>query len=141
VGNIRAAHRCPRRGAAAIEFALVAPLIFLCLFAVIEFGRGIMVIHGLQTASRDACRMAIVWQPTSEELETAVAERMSSFGISDYTLTIEPDPISSAEQWEPISVQIVVPYTTASWLPAPRFLNSVNFSGTCVLPRESDDIE
>lgn len=114
------------------------PAHFVFFFAAIEFGRGLMAIHGLETASREACRIAVAWNPTNEDIESAVAERLSSFGISDYTVTIEPDPPTGARQWEPIRVRITVPYAEVSWLPLPRFLQTVTLHGSCTLPQESD---
>ena len=134
----RAASSRLRRGTVALEFACVAPLILVFFFAAIEFGRGLMAIHGLETASREACRIAVAWNPTNEDIESAVAGRLSSFGISDYALTIEPDPPTSARQWEPVSVRITVPYAEVSWLPLPRFLQTVTLNGSCTLPQESD---
>jgi len=47
-------------GSAAIEFALVAPLLFLLLFAVIEFGRAWWAKSSLQYAAERAARYAVV---------------------------------------------------------------------------------
>jgi hypothetical protein len=53
--------RSPRsRGQALVEFALVAPIFFLLLFALIEGGRFILVYETLHSATRDGARYAIV---------------------------------------------------------------------------------
>jgi Flp pilus assembly protein TadG len=51
---------CSSAGSAAVEFAFVAPLSFLLLFAVIEFGRGWWAKSSLQYAAERAARFAVV---------------------------------------------------------------------------------
>lgn len=46
------------RGATLVEFAVVAPLLFLLLFGVIEFGRAIATYTAVTTAAREAARFA-----------------------------------------------------------------------------------
>jgi len=122
-----------------VEFAVVAPLIFLFFFAAIEFGRVLMVIHGLEAAAREGCRIAVAWDATDDEVEAAVDQRLTEFGISGYALTIDPDPPSDALQWDPISVRIAVAYDNVSWLPMPGYLQDIVLTGSCTLPQESDD--
>ena len=42
------------------EFALIAPLFFLLLFSIIEFGRAVYYIQMLNNAAREGARFAIV---------------------------------------------------------------------------------
>jgi Flp pilus assembly protein TadG len=49
-----------RRGQALVEFALVAPVFFLLLFSIIEFGRAIYYVQILNNAAREGARYAIV---------------------------------------------------------------------------------
>lgn len=59
--------RCARQGArrrsrgqALVEFALVAPIFFLILFAIIDFGRYVYYVQILNNAAREGTRYAIV---------------------------------------------------------------------------------
>jgi Flp pilus assembly protein TadG len=52
--------RGQRRGAAAVEFAVVAPMVFLVLFAIFEYGRYFMVRHLMDSAAREGVRYAVV---------------------------------------------------------------------------------
>jgi len=128
----------PRRGAAAVEFAVMAPIIFLFTFAGIEFGRAQMAIHGLEAAAREGCRLAVSWEASQDGVEEVVAGRLQSLGISTYTLATDPADVMAAQQWSPVTVRIEVPYRNVSWLPLPGFLDDVTFSGSCTLPQESD---
>ena len=48
------------RGQALVEFALIAPLFFLVLFAIIEGGRYVFYYETLNNATREGARYAIV---------------------------------------------------------------------------------
>ena len=48
------------RGQAMVEFALVAPIFFLLLFAIVEGGRFIFYYETLNNATREGARFAIV---------------------------------------------------------------------------------
>lgn len=52
--------RTGERGATLVEFAVVAPLLFLLLFGVIEFSRLIVGFTGVWTAAREGARHALV---------------------------------------------------------------------------------
>ena len=127
-----------RRGAATVEFAIVAPVIFLFVFASFEFGRAIMATHGLEAAAREGCREALSWDVTTEDIETKVQNRMLKYGISDYTLTIDPASPTDANQWGPVTVRVSTTYDQISWLPVSRFLRGITLQGSCSLPQESD---
>jgi len=49
-----------RGGATTVEFAFVAILLFLMLFAIFEYGRFLFVYHLTANAARDAARFAVV---------------------------------------------------------------------------------
>ena len=51
-----------QRGSAAVEFALVAPLFFALLFAIIETGLVFFASQGLETALQDSARMILTGQ-------------------------------------------------------------------------------
>jgi Flp pilus assembly protein TadG len=48
-----------RRGAAAVEFAFIIPLVIFMIFGMIEFGRGFMVQHIITETARRACRFSV----------------------------------------------------------------------------------
>lgn len=49
----------PERGATVVEFAVVAPLLFLLLFGVIEIGRLIATYTSVSAAAREGARYAV----------------------------------------------------------------------------------
>ena len=127
-----------RRGGAAVEFALVAPLFFLLVFGSIEFGRAMMALQALEESAREGCRVAIMDGNTNDNAKDAVTAFLLAAGMADHTTTFSPTTPADACQWDPISVIVTVPYTDISWLPAPWFLDGITLKGTCTLPREGN---
>lgn len=59
------------RGAAAVEFALVALLFFTLLFGILEFGRLLFLYNTVQEVSRRAAREAVVrWIDQTDTVKT-----------------------------------------------------------------------
>ncbi|WP_256840688.1 TadE/TadG family type IV pilus assembly protein [Ornithinimicrobium cryptoxanthini] len=68
------------RGAAAVEFALIAMMLITMLFLIVEGGRLFMIQAGASTAARDAARtMAISNNPVYAE--TDANKVFSPFGV------------------------------------------------------------
>lgn len=59
VHSLRGAGR-RSRGQALVEFAIVVPIFFLILFAIIDFGRYVYYVQILNNAAREGTRYAIV---------------------------------------------------------------------------------
>ncbi len=59
---MKISHNTPhrQRGAAAVEFAIIAMLLFTLLFGIIEFGRLFYVFNTVQEVTRRAAREAVV---------------------------------------------------------------------------------
>ena len=82
----RRSARRRRLGATVVEFAIVAPLLFLFIFAMIEFGRMVMVEQILTNAAREGARRGILEQSTRAEVETIVSDYLTESSISGATV-------------------------------------------------------
>lgn len=131
--------RNSRGGSATVELAVVSPFVFLFIFGIVEFGRLLMAIHGLETAAREGCRTAIIADATSQDVKQTIANRLAAFGISNYRLTVAPNSLSDAEQWDPITVRIETTYDNVSWLPTPDYLKGKKLKASSTLPREASN--
>ncbi len=125
-----------RRGVAAVEFALVAPLLFLLVFGMMEVGRGLMVQQLLSNAARDGARSAILEGATVADVEASVLEYLGSSSISGASVTVSPAPLTLAQGGDPVTVAVSIPFTAVSWLPAPRYFDGVTLSATVTMRRE-----
>lgn len=126
-----------RRGQVAVEFAMVAPLIFLFVFGAVEFGRALMVIHCMEGAAHAGCRAGVVKGATAEDVKAACETQLRSAGITKYEGDLSPQSLSTAKQWDPVTVTLTTNYGDISWLPVPDFLGDIQLSATCTLPREA----
>jgi Flp pilus assembly protein TadG len=66
-----------QRGAAAVEFAIVVPLLFLLIFGIIDFGFGFHAWDASENAAREGARVAAV-DPNTADI-TARVRSSSSF--------------------------------------------------------------
>jgi Flp pilus assembly protein TadG len=73
-----------------VEFAVVAPLLFLLIFGMIEFGRMVMVQQILTNASREGARRGILEQSTATEVEFADEFNAVVEGVQRESLAADP---------------------------------------------------
>lgn len=127
-----------RRGAAAVEFALVVPLFVLLIFGMIEIGRGIMVNQILTNAAREGAREAILEGSTSDRVETVVHDYLTGTGISGGTVTVSPSP-TSADARSPVTVSVSVPVSNVAWMASSTFFaHGSEFSATSTMLKEDE---
>lgn len=72
------------KGAAALEFALILPLLLMLMMGIVEFGRAYNIVVSLQGAAREGAR-ELALQKTASEVQTAVK---SSSGLNPASLSI-----------------------------------------------------
>ncbi len=128
-----------RQGAAAVEFAVVAPLFFLMVFGMIEFGRAIMVQQILTNAVREGARVAVLDSPTptAGPVASTVTTYLRNAGISGATVTISPAEPTTAGYGAPVTVSVQVPYRNVSWLPPILLGSNTTLRASTVMRRET----
>jgi Flp pilus assembly protein TadG len=135
-GNSRRS-RPARFGAAAAEFAVVAPVFFTFVFGLIEYGRAVMVQQILTNAAREGCRVAILTTATTTSVKSTVTTYLSNAGISGATPTVSPDPPTSATSGSTVTVTVTIPFSSVSWLPTPQWLGSTTLTATSAMRTEN----
>lgn len=132
-----------RQGAAAVEFAVVAPLFFLVVLGTIEVGRVIMVKQVMTNASREGARLAVLDGSTIATVTASVTSYLTAAGISGGSISVlnssgnsvEPSSLSSGD---PITVKVTVPFANISLLSkALIFSSSANLTASTVMRRET----
>lgn len=111
-----------RRGTAAVEFALVAPVFFLLVFGLIELGRMVMVQQALTNAAREGCRTATLATTLSgSEVEAAVRNYlkfvMHDPSSGDLVRVTVPSGLANTAAGAELTVTVDVNYADVSWLP------------------------
>lgn len=79
-----------RRGATVVEFALVAPVFFLSLFACIDFARFWMAEAIVENTAFQTARNVSVFGATSAEAEEYARAELAILAIGDFNLEITP---------------------------------------------------
>jgi Flp pilus assembly protein TadG len=135
----RATRRAVRAGAAALEFAFVAPWFFCLVLGLVEVGRGFMVTHQLNSAARDGCRVGVLSSKTDTDIKTTVANELKAQGISGYTTTILINDATyttfAPNSNDEIKVRVNVPVANITWLPGGTHLSG-SLQGEYNLRRE-----
>jgi Flp pilus assembly protein TadG len=104
-----------RRGAAAIEFAMVLPVLLALLFGIIEYGWIFFQQSNILAAAREGARYGVTFEQAGSPTPTSAAQArvatvLDSYGISSGTATITATQSGSTPS-EVLTVQVVVPYT------------------------------
>jgi Flp pilus assembly protein TadG len=85
---------CPRRrgpdegGASVVEFALLAPLFIMILFAIISFGLVFAQQLGLSNGARQGARGGVVKGATCAQIYTAAQDAAGTIGMSGSSVTV-----------------------------------------------------
>jgi hypothetical protein len=124
-----------RRGVAATEFAIVAPVFFLMVIGFIEFGRAMMVQQVLINASRVGARQASTTGATTAQVQAAVQAYTSGVTINGVTVTVTPDP-STAVAGTAITVNTSVPFSSVSWMKSAWFLGGKTLKASSQMRKE-----
>ena len=77
------------RGAAAVEFALILPLLVVLVFGITEFGRAYFVQTTLSGAARDGVRVMAL-QNNQSAARTSVKSAAASLSLTDAQISVLP---------------------------------------------------
>lgn len=128
--------RNANRGVTAVEFALVAPLFFLLLFASLEFAIAATIRSTANNAAYEAAR-AIVVPGANNQQGVDEAERiMSIVGVRNLTVNVSPAVID--ENTQQVTVDVAIPYSENAFF-TPWFMGDVTIQSTCTLNAERYD--
>lgn len=130
--------RAGRRGASAVEMALVAPVLITLLLGLIEAARLGMVAQLLTTAAREGCRVAVLDGMTQSDVQTRVDDVLAGSGISVGTVTptCTSSTWTSAPSGTPITVSLSVPYNQVSWLKISGYFSGATISASATMSSE-----
>lgn len=78
------------RAAAMVEFAIVAPLLFVLIFGIIDFGRVFFLYNNLTNAAREGARLGAVLPLAGSvaQIQTATKARINDAGANAATVNV-----------------------------------------------------
>lgn len=103
--------RDKERGAAAVEFALVAPLLIAILVGIIEFANFFRVQISLTQAAREAARTMAISNDQTAAKAAAAAGAGASINATQLSYSFSP---ASCSQGQTVSVTVSYPLTAVS---------------------------
>jgi Flp pilus assembly protein TadG len=122
----------PRSAAAAVEFAILAPVLATLMLGMFELSRGVQARQILTGAARKGCRTGILHLFGNSDITNDVTNVMQDNGFS--TTQFNPPSIGSinitvtdpygntlpdaltAPPGSTVSVQVVIPATSVNWV-------------------------
>lgn len=134
-----------RRGTSAVEFALVAPVMFLIVFGIFEFGRAIMVLDLLSNVSRQGARAGAIAGRSNANINSVIDSALTSTTLpargSGTTITIAVNgstakDASTAVSDDQITVTVAVPVSAVSWIPTNFLAPETSLSRATTMRRE-----
>jgi Flp pilus assembly protein TadG len=122
--------RQDERGAAAVEFALVAPLLLLMVLGIAEFGRAYHVQATLSQAAREGVRvMALQNDPAGAVAATKAAA--PTLSLTDSQISVSPTNCVASGTTPAATATVIVTYPLA--FTSKLFGSGVTLSGRGVM--------
>ena len=125
--------RKPRRGAAAVEFAITAPIFFLFLLAAFEFGWLNVLRHTADNAAYEAARAAMVPGASAADATAKATGLLNIVGARGAKVVITPSSITPTTK--EVTVAIDLPMSS-NGLIVPRFTGKTTLHSESTLRTE-----
>ena len=134
----RPARRAPRdRGAAAVEFALLLPLLMLLVFGIVDFGRALNAQITLTQAAREGARMAALGEANVVSGTQAAATGLSPVSVSVVTSCPPGAAGGNADVKVSYSFSFVTPVAAISKIFGSGFGSTMTLTAEGVMPCET----
>ena len=148
-----------RRAAAAVEFAVVVPLLLMFLLGIVEYGRLLMAAQITTNGSREGARYAVQADVTPDEVSAYTRTYLAQAGIPASAIASvatesqvssnDPGYTAQNQGWvaatnlsglkagTAVRVRVVLNFDQASWLPTTVFVSrGSQLTGTTVMRKE-----
>jgi Flp pilus assembly protein TadG len=104
-------HRTPDRGAAAVEFALVVPILLLLLVGILGFGHAYHVQTVVGNAARDGVRVLSLSNAddaASQAQDVAIASALPSVELTADQVTVTPSTCDTSGGGAPETARVTI---------------------------------
>lgn len=124
-----------RRGVTTVEFAIVAPILFLMVFAGFEFSRANLLVNTAHIAAVEGARRGIIPGATASECIQAAQDELDIIGVKVSNVTVSPNPLTRDDT--EVTVNVSVPMTGQNGFAVPRFFLGKTLQTNATLLRET----
>jgi Flp pilus assembly protein TadG len=140
-----------RKAVAAVEFAVVLPLLMTIVMGIIECGRLMSAEEILINASREGARLAVLGGSTMGtststgpyEVNYRVRQSLDGAAVSSACATITVTDLDrsitdlpDADVGDRIQVSVSIPFAAVAWC-TPWFFGGANLSTNCIMRKEA----
>lgn len=122
------------RGVAAIETALILPLLVILVFGAVELSNAIFMQQSLNMAAYEAAKVITRPGDNNTLATTRCQEVLTVRKISTYTLTITPAVTATTARGTQITVTVQAPASNLSYGPL-RFMSGRTVRSSAVMVR------
>lgn len=114
------------RGATAVEFALLLPLLMLLLFGIIDFGRALNAQITITQAAREGARVAALTGATTSSVQTRTTQAAIGLNLSAANVPASGmDVCQSGDGRKNLNSQVTVNYTFSFITPVGAIANAI----------------
>ncbi|MDH3295983.1 MAG: pilus assembly protein [Acidimicrobiia bacterium] len=104
-------HRANERGAILAEFALVAPVLIMIVFGIIEFAFVLSRSQAIEAAAREGGRLASLSSTTTADIEARVGDALVAVPLDGApTVTVSPVQACLGREGQAVTVTVTAPH-------------------------------
>lgn len=123
-------------GAALVEFTVVAPVFFLLVFGIIEFGSIFSLQNTMINAAREAARSMAVQNLTSGQAQTTAANYLTSYPETFSYSVVDGCTTTPKGQWADVTVTITTSAAAASIINYLNMFTGKNLTASVIMRKE-----
>ena len=123
-----------RRGAAAVEFAFIMPVLLLMFSGILQFGSVMFLENHMTNVAREASRRVAVGEPAEVDAEATVQSALINWGVT-YDVSVATIDVGGGNQ--DIAVAISLPMREAALMDVLGVFQSGNLTAAVTMRQES----
>lgn len=123
-------------GAALVEFTVIAPVFFLLVFGIIEFGSIFSLQNTMMNAAREAARSMAVQNLTSGQAQTTAANYLTSYPETFSYSVVDGCTTTPRGQWADVTVTITTSAAAASIINYLNMFTGKNLTASVIMRKE-----
>ena len=128
------------RGAAAVEAALVLPMLLLVTFGALKYGWLFLRAQQITNAARYGARVAVRADASTDDVTTSIANLMTAAGMGDsgYNVTITQEGVAwdELQAGNAITVTVTVPGANIDIMNVPLFPDVGDVGASVTMAKE-----
>ena len=130
-------NRFLRKGSAVVETAVVAPLLLLAMFGMVELGQAYNVKQTVNLAAREGARAAALPGATEPDAIAAATSVMSMASLTGYSVTTNMATLQPTDTQ--VTVNVSMPFNQATYTGNMMGGSTITISSQATMRREGVD--